>query len=99
MKETFMDYCTNNEIKTAFESMPYMMAKELLENYPLEYSISGLDSTWDVWLINDMYIELTMSPQDVYVCVYDDIEGLIDANTQWLDYDEEADEFNIQEVN
>ena len=46
-----------------------------------------------------MYIELTQSPQDVYVCVYDDIEDLIDANSNWIDYDEEADEFTIQEVN
>ena len=99
MKENFMDYCTKDEIKTAFESMPYMMVKELLENYPREYSISGIDSEWEVWLIHDMYIELTQSPQDVYVCVYDDIEYLKDTNSHWLDYDEEADEFTIQEVN
>ena len=99
MKKTFTDYCTNQEIKNAFKAMPYTMAKELLENYAREYSVDLVDSVWEVWLIKDMYIELTLSPQDVYVCVYDDIEDLIDANSQWLYYDEEADEFAIQEVN
>lgn len=96
MKENFMDYCTNEQIKNAFKHMPYMMAKELLENYAREYSISGRDSSWDVWLIKSMYIELTLSSQDVYVCVYDDIEDLINSNDNWLDYDYENDEFYIQ---
>lgn len=98
-------YMNEKDLVESVADMPYALACAVIDQldwvtaYSIENSTHNIDDNyvWDLFDVDGGYLELHSSIGGSFVTLYNTLDEVIEANTNWLEYDETNDEFTAIE--
>lgn len=103
--KNLLEYMNEQELGEAIADTPFALASAIIDQLGLLPSYFNCkrshnvddNYSWEVYELDGKYLELHSSIGGSFVSLYNSLDEIESINGNWLEYDEENDDFNVIE--